>query len=93
MTDSPSLAKASISVSADFFITTADSITGPWESATNFYTGQSGTYYLGAYSLQAHTGLNPAGTATNEIYISYTKNDLVENTSVYTTPLIHIKWN
>ncbi|KAI0871592.1 hypothetical protein GGS24DRAFT_470777 [Hypoxylon argillaceum] len=87
------IGQAGISVSADFFITTADSITGPWESPVNFYSGQTGSYYLGAYSLQAHPGLNPDGTATNEIYISYTKNDAFEGTSLYSTPLIHIQWN
>ncbi|KAI1189303.1 hypothetical protein F5B17DRAFT_391882 [Nemania serpens] len=87
------IGQAGISVSADFFITTADSITGPWASPVNFYSGQTGSYFLGAYSLQAHPGLNPAGTATNEIYISYTKNDVVQNTSKYSTPLIHIQWN
>ncbi|KAI8624585.1 hypothetical protein F5Y19DRAFT_467688 [Xylariaceae sp. FL1651] len=87
------IGQAGISVSADFFITTADSITGPWETATNFYSGQNGNYFLGAYSLQAHPGLNPSGTTTNEIYISYTKNDVVSNTNVYTTPLIHIVWD
>ncbi|KAI8955280.1 hypothetical protein F4801DRAFT_602871 [Xylaria longipes] len=88
------IGQAGISVSADFFITTADSITGPWESPVNFYSGQSGSYALGAYTLQAHPGLNPGGsTSTNEIYISYTKNDVLDNTSLYSTPLIHIQWN
>ncbi|KAI0202522.1 hypothetical protein F4808DRAFT_420401 [Astrocystis sublimbata] len=87
------IGQAGISVSADFFITTADSITGPWESPAQFYSGESGSFYLGAYSLQAHPGLNPNGTTTNEIYISYTKNDAVDDTSLYSTPLIHIQWN
>ncbi|KAI0803407.1 hypothetical protein GGR55DRAFT_691782 [Xylaria sp. FL0064] len=87
------IGQAAISVSADFFITTADSITGPWESSTNFYSGQTGSYYLGAYSLQAQPDLNPAGTTTNEIYITYTKNDAFQNTALYSTPLIHIQWN
>ncbi|KAI1428431.1 hypothetical protein F5Y12DRAFT_731726 [Xylaria sp. FL1777] len=82
------IGQAGISVSADFFITTADSITGPWASPVNFYSGQIGSSALGAYTLQAHPGLNPDGTSTNEIYISYTKND-----ALYSTPLIHIKWN
>ncbi|KAI1753103.1 hypothetical protein F4782DRAFT_97888 [Xylaria castorea] len=87
------IGQAGISVSADFFITTADSITGPWATPVKFHSGQSGSYFLGAYSLQAHPGLNPAGTSTNEIYISYTKNDAFQNTQKYTTPLIHIVWN
>ncbi|KAJ8133407.1 hypothetical protein O1611_g210 [Lasiodiplodia mahajangana] len=87
------IGQAGISVSADFFITTADSITGPWESPVNFYSGQSGSYFLGAYSLQAHPGLSSEGTAANEIYITYTKNDAFEGTSLYSTPLIHIQWN
>ena len=89
-----SLSQAGISVSADYFITTADDITGPWESSVNFYTGETGTFALGAYTLQAHPGLNPGGsTATNEIYISHTKNDAYAGTSLYSTPLIHIVWN
>ncbi|KAI0456039.1 hypothetical protein F5B21DRAFT_523035 [Xylaria acuta] len=87
------IGQAAVSVSADFFITTADSITGPWESPVNFYSGQTGTYYLGAYSHQAHPGLNAAGTSTNEIYISYTKNDVFGSSTLYSTPLIHIQWN
>ncbi|TGJ82133.1 hypothetical protein E0Z10_g6648 [Xylaria hypoxylon] len=87
------IGQAGISVSADFFITTADFITGPWESPVNFYSGQTGSYFLGAYSLQAHPGLNLDGTSTNEIHISYTKNDAFEDTSLYSTPLIHIQWN
>ncbi|KAI0966026.1 hypothetical protein F4678DRAFT_484565 [Xylaria arbuscula] len=87
------IGQAGISVSADFFITTADDITGPWESAVNFYSGQTGTYALGAYTLQAQPGLNPDGTSTNEIYITHTKNDAFQNTALYSTPLIHIEWN
>ncbi|KAF2966278.1 hypothetical protein GQX73_g7292 [Xylaria multiplex] len=86
------IGQAGLSVSANFFITTADSITGPWESPINFYTGRTGTYPLGAYSLQAHPGLNPDGASTNEIYISYTKSDDFEKTELYTTPLIRIQW-
>ncbi|KAI1435573.1 hypothetical protein GGR50DRAFT_702881 [Xylaria sp. CBS 124048] len=87
------IGQAGISVSADFFITTADSITGPWASAVKFYSGVTGTFYLGAYTLQAHPGLNPAGRSTNEIYISYTKADDLNGTTLYSTPLIHIQWN
>ncbi|KAI0485834.1 hypothetical protein F4859DRAFT_512027 [Xylaria cf. heliscus] len=87
------IGQANLSVAAEFFITTADSITGPWQTPVKFYTGQTGSYYLGAYSLQAHPGLNRAGTTTNDIYITYTKNDAFQNTSKYTTPLIHIQWN
>ncbi|KAI1366319.1 hypothetical protein F5Y08DRAFT_337711 [Xylaria arbuscula] len=88
------IGQAGISVSADYFITTADEITGPWESSVNFYTGETGTYPLGAYTLQAHPGLNSGGsTATNEIYISHTKNDAYADTALYSTPLIHIEWN
>ncbi|KAI1815058.1 hypothetical protein GGS20DRAFT_597415 [Poronia punctata] len=87
------IGQAGISVSADFFITTADSITGPWEETVNFWSGETGTYFLGAYSLQAHPGLNAAGTTTNDIYVTYTKNDEYEDTARYSTPLIHIEWN
>ncbi|KAI0416478.1 hypothetical protein F5X98DRAFT_343996 [Xylaria grammica] len=87
------IGQAGISVSADFFITTSDSLTGPWESPFNFYSGQTGSYPLGAYSLQAHPGLNPNGTSTNEIYISYTKNDVTDFGSVFSTPLLHILWD
>jgi len=85
--------KAGLSVSADFFITTANSITGPWEESVNFYSGQTGTYPLGAYSLQAHPGFNDAGVKTNNIYLTHTKNDQLEDWAVYTTPLIYIEWN
>ncbi|KAI1821710.1 hypothetical protein F4861DRAFT_532775 [Xylaria intraflava] len=87
------IGQAGISVSADFFITTADSITGPWESAANFYKGKNGNFALGAYSLQAHPGLVRAGTSSNEMYISYTKSDTVKGSTLYSTPLIHIQWN
>ncbi|KAI0154472.1 hypothetical protein GGR57DRAFT_502671 [Xylariaceae sp. FL1272] len=87
--------QAGFSVSADFYVTTADSLTGPWNSPSKFYSGTNGNYSLGAYSLQAHPDLLPSRSAsTNEIYISYTKNDVVgDNVSLYTTPLIHVAWN
>ncbi|KAI0394592.1 hypothetical protein F5Y17DRAFT_466209 [Xylariaceae sp. FL0594] len=87
------IGQAGISVSADFFITTADSITGPWEPSVHFYSGQTGTYYLGAYSLQAHPGFNDAGVRTNNIYLTHTKNDQLGDSAVYSTPLIYIEWN
>ncbi|KAI1323830.1 hypothetical protein F5Y16DRAFT_329474 [Xylariaceae sp. FL0255] len=89
------IGQASISVSADFYVTTADDITGPWGTPTQFYSGVNGNYSLGAYSLQAHPDLLSSHSAsTNEIYLTYTKNDVVgDNVSLYTTPLIHVVWN
>ncbi|GAW25201.1 hypothetical protein SAMD00023353_0204090 [Rosellinia necatrix] len=87
------IGQAGISVSADFYITTADSITGPWESSAHFYQGQTGSYPLGAYTLQAHPGLHPSGTNVNEIYLTYTKNDAFAGTALYSMPLIHVQWN
>ncbi|MCJ1448642.1 MAG: hypothetical protein MMC23_009159 [Stictis urceolatum] len=78
------------SVSAEFFITTSPSPEGPWMEPIKFYEGENGNYTLGAYSLQANPGLSKEGT--NEIYLSYTKNDVVGEQNYYTTPLIHVEW-
>lgn len=81
------------SVVADFYITVADRMEGPWEKPHHFYSGVNGNYFLSAYSLQAHPALSPGGRVTNnEIYISYTKNDVGFGTNVYTQPLIRITW-
>lgn len=82
------------SVSSRFLVTTADSITGPWAEPVFFYQGQDGSYSLGAYTLQAHPGMsadNQGKLSKNEIYITYTKSDTDQQ--LYSTPLIHIKWN
>lgn len=75
---------------ADFFITTAPAPEGPWTTPTKFYSGVNGNYSLPAYSLQAHPSMVKAGQ--NEIYISYTKNDVYQDISYYHTPLIHVQW-
>ena len=82
------------SVTADFYITAADNIEGPWETPVHFYSGINGDYFLSAYTLQAHPGLSPGGVVNGpEVYISYTKNDAAFGTNVYTQPLIRITWN
>ena len=73
--------------SADFFITTAPDVTGPWQQPTVFYSGANGNSNIPSYTLQAHPGMSdPAGS---DIYISYT----MANTDLYHTPLIHVTWN
>jgi hypothetical protein len=84
------IGQASMSVSAEFFITTSPQPEGPWSTPQHFYSAQNGNYSLSAYSLQAHPGMVAPGK--NEIYLSYTKNDLVEGRNVYSTPLIHVVW-
>ena len=76
---------------ADFYVTTAPEPYGPWTTPELFYQGISGNYSLGAYSLQAHPALL-ANPQYNEIYISWTKNDIVDNVNVYTQPLVLVQW-
>jgi hypothetical protein len=85
------IGQAGISVSADFYITTAPAPEGPWIQPIHFYSGVNGNFSLGAYSLQANPGLSPADQ--NEIYLTYTKTDVVgDNVALYTTPLILVQW-
>ena len=85
------IGQAGISVSADFFITTAPEPQGPWIEPVNFYSGETGNFVLGAYTLQANPALT--GEGKNEIYLTYTKVDTVgDNVALYTTPLIHVEW-
>lgn len=87
------IGQSSPSVTADFYITVADKMEGPWEEPYHFYTGINGDYFLAAYSLVAHPALSPGGEVrNNEVYISYTKNDVGFGTNVYTQPLIKITW-
>ena len=73
------------SVAADFYITTAPEPQGPWIKPFKFHTAQSGSFILGAYSLQANPALVRPGE--NAIYLTYTKTD-----DAYTTPLIQVEW-
>lgn len=86
------IGQAAISISADFFITTAPDPTGPWEEPKQFYSGENGSADLSSYSLQAHPHMVPAGK--NQIYLTYTKTDRREGTDidVYSTPLILVEW-
>ncbi|ORX36516.1 hypothetical protein BD324DRAFT_629168 [Kockovaella imperatae] len=78
-------------VDPDFWITTAPEPYGPWTTPTHILSVQAGNYSLGAYSMQAHPAL-VSSPWTNEIYVSYTKNDIVQNKNLYTQPLIKIEW-
>lgn len=80
------------SVSAEFYITTAPEPEGPWIEPQKFYVGENGTFFLGAYSLQAHPGLVREGE--NAVYLTYTKNDVLGDGGgcVYSTPLIYVEW-
>lgn len=86
------IGQAALSVSAQFFITTAPEPTGPWEAPVEFYRGEDGSAALAAYSLQAHPDMVPAGA--NEIYLTYTKTDRRDTTifDIYSTPLIRVEW-
>lgn len=78
-------------VDPDFYITTAPNPMGPWIAPQHFLHVQTGNFTLGAYSMQAHPGLR-ANPWTNDIYISYTRNDVIDNKNLYTQPLYHIEW-
>lgn len=86
------IGQAGLSISADFFITTAPSPEGPWEQPKQFYSGENGSAELSSYTLQAHPDMVPEGQ--NRIYISYTKVDVREGTEfdIYSTPLILVEW-
>lgn len=84
------IGQGSMSVSADFYVTTSPQPQGPWTEPKLIYSGENGNYDLGAYSLQANPGMSAAGN--NSIYLTYTKNDLVDDINVYSTPLILVEW-
>ncbi|KAK2757719.1 hypothetical protein FQN54_004688 [Arachnomyces sp. PD_36] len=85
------IGQSGISVGADFFITTSPSPEGPWIEPFNFFSAVSGTHDLGAYTLQAHPAFSSPDV--NEIYITYTKNDVVsEDVALYTHPLYRVQW-
>ncbi|EIW79373.1 hypothetical protein CONPUDRAFT_59444 [Coniophora puteana RWD-64-598 SS2] len=81
-----------ISVSADFMITTSPNPEGPWTEPTKFYSAQNGNATLGAYSLQANPGLGAFANGANDIYLTYTKTDIINNVGIYSTPLIKVSW-
>ncbi|CAH0051728.1 unnamed protein product [Clonostachys solani] len=86
------IGQAGISISAEFFITTAAEPQGPWSQPTLLYKGVDGNATLPAYSLQAHPTLRPG--SRNEIYLTYSKVDRWDGVEldVYSTPLIRIEW-
>ena len=79
------------SVAPEFWMRTAPEPYGPWTEPQKILTVQSGNYSLGSYSMQAHPALvqNPNN---KEIWVSYTKNDIVQNRNLYTQPLIKIEF-
>ena len=79
------------SVDPGFFITTAPEPWGPWIEPQHVFDGQPGNYSLGAYSMQAHPALRP-NPFSKSIYVSYTKNDIVENKNLYTQPVYRVDW-
>lgn len=86
------IGQAAVSISADFFITTAPDPTGPWEEAEMFFSGENGSAKLSAYSLQAHPDMVPL--FQNRIYLTYTKVDRLFGSEfdIYSTPLIMVEW-
>lgn len=85
------IGQETVSVSADFFITTAPEPQGPWIEPINFHSAETGNDTLGAYTLQANPALTAPGA--NEIYLTYTKTDKVsDDVALYTMPLIHVEW-
>lgn len=89
------IGQAAISISADFYITTAPSPEGPWQEPRLFYSGENGSGGLSSYSLQAHPDMVLLGN--NEIYLSYTKTDSAGGSgdiyqTRYSTPLIKVEW-
>ncbi|KFH41056.1 hypothetical protein ACRE_082420 [Hapsidospora chrysogenum ATCC 11550] len=86
------IGQAAMSVSAEFYITTAPNPWGPWAEPKMFYSGENGSADLSAYTLQAHPHTVPRGK--NQIYLSYTKVDHKVGTDfdVYSTPLILVEW-
>lgn len=81
-----------VAVGSDMYITTSPDPTGPWIPPIHFYTGINGDYFLGAYSIQANPALT-TDPSKNEIYITYTKNDLDrDGINVYSSPLVYVQW-
>ncbi|EIW79896.1 hypothetical protein CONPUDRAFT_126342 [Coniophora puteana RWD-64-598 SS2] len=86
------IGQAGISVSADFFVTTAPAPEGPWAAPVQFYSAENGNATLGAYSLQANPALGGFEDGANDVYLTYTKNDVINGVGFYSTPLIKVSW-
>lgn len=86
------IGQAGISVSADFYISTAPSPEGPWVEAYLLYSAPNGDDPMGAYSLQANPALLPSGLAATEdyVYLTYTMQFLAETYGAYVTPLVKL---
>lgn len=84
------IGQTSGSVSADFYITTAPEPQGPWIEPRQFHSAQNGNYSLGGYSLQAHPALIKPWD--NDIYLTYTKTDVLDGKALYSHPLLHVQW-
>jgi hypothetical protein len=87
------IGQASNTASPNFYVTTAPSPEGPWDTPFLFYAAPPGNYLFGGYTLQAHTSLL-ANDTENAIYLTYTKIDLnsAGTASYYTTPLVYVQW-
>ena len=85
------IGQAAISVSADFYITTAPAPEGPWITPYLLYSGANGDSGLGGYSLQANPALLPSGDASeNAIYLTWTQDFQTSTYGAYVTPLVYL---
>ena len=79
------IGQAGLSVTANFFITTATKPEGPWIEPYALFKGADGDQELASYSLQAHPHM--LRQEDHGIYLSWT-----QCFDVYVTPLVYISF-
>ncbi|KAL7945153.1 hypothetical protein V8C42DRAFT_71607 [Trichoderma barbatum] len=84
------IGQESLSVWADFYITTAPSPEGPWTSPYLLYSGPNGDGDLPSYSLQAHPQL--LRECDDGIYLTWTQYFKPSTYAAYVTPLVYVSF-
>lgn len=85
-----------LSVSADFYITTAPAPEGAWEAPFQIFAGQNGDGEVaGGYSLQANPALLPSRDASESgMYLTWTQQWKAQTYGgVYVTPLVWVEFD
>ncbi|UJO23803.1 hypothetical protein CLAFUW4_13482 [Fulvia fulva] len=86
------IGQQAVSVSADFYMSTAPAHEGPWCEAEKIFSGENGDNAIGAYSLQAHPSLSRDG-GMNGIHVSWTQQWREETVGAgYVTPLVWVEF-
>ncbi|KAL7961128.1 hypothetical protein V8C34DRAFT_36392 [Trichoderma compactum] len=84
------IGQGGLSVSADFYTTTAPSPEGPWTRPYLLYSGPNGDGDLPSYSLQAHPHM--LREYDDGIYLTWTQYFKPSTYAAYVTPLVYVSF-